>query len=89
MIQVDNSDHSAPKMVILTSLTSPYHNYFRVYVIGEANNCGQTSGAIAIVAEKGCQFSNYTDFLSFIRMKSRFKEGEVITSAQESLGRRN
>ena len=73
----DNNDPSAPKMVLgsLTSSTTTTSEF----VIGE-QIIGQTSGAIAIVAEK------LTDTqISFIHKNDiTFKEGEVIV-AQESL----
>jgi len=73
----DNSDPSAPKMVLgsMTSSTTTTSEF----VIGE-QIIGQTSGAIAIVAEK------LTDTqISFIHKNDiSFKEGEVII-AQESL----
>jgi hypothetical protein len=73
----DNTNPSAPKMVLgsLTSSTTTTSEF----VIGE-QVIGQTSGAIAIVAEK------LTDTqISFIHKNDiSFKEGEVI-AAQESL----
>ena len=73
----DNSDPSAPKMTLgsLTSSTTTTSEF----VIGE-QIIGQTTGAIAIVAEK------LTDTqISFIHQNDiTFKEGEVII-AQESL----
>ena len=73
----DNTDPSAPKMVLgsLTSSTTTTSEF----VIGETI-IGQTSGSYAIVAEK------LTDTqISFIHKNDiSFKEGEVIV-AQESL----
>ncbi len=73
----DNTDPSAPKMILgsMTSSTTTTSEF----VIGE-QIVGQTSGAIAIVAEK------LTDTqISFIHKNEiSFKEGEVII-AQESL----
>ena len=73
----DNSDPSAPKMTLgsLTSSTTTTSEF----VIGE-QIIGQTTGAIAIVAEK------LTDTqISFIHQNDiTFNEGEVIV-AQESL----
>ena len=73
----DNSDPSAPKMVLgsLTSSTTTTSEF----VIGEVI-IGQTSGSYAIIAEK------LTDTqISFIHQNDiSFKEGEVIV-AQESL----
>ncbi len=73
----DNSDPSAPKMVLgsMTSSTTTTSEF----VIGELI-IGQTSGAYAIVAEKLTSTQ-----ISFIHKNEiNFKEGEVII-AQESL----
>ncbi len=73
----DNNDPSAPKMTLgsLTSSTTTTSEF----VIGE-QIIGQTSGAIAIVAEKVTSTQ-----ISFIHQNDiTFKEGEVIV-AEESL----
>ena len=73
----DNSDPSAPKMILgaMTSSTTTTSEF----VIGE-KIIGQTSGAIGIIAEKLTSTQ-----ISFIHKNDAlFKEGEVIV-AQESL----
>ena len=71
---------SAPT-VILTSITSPSTTTAE-YVIGEKIT-GQTSGAIAIVAEK---VANSATKISFIyKNDNRFKEGETVVSEESKV----
>ena len=77
---VDTSAPSAPK-VILGSITSPSTTTSE-YIIGEEIT-GQTSEAIAIVAEKVA--NSATQIVFIYKNENRFKQGETVVSKESKI----
>ena len=67
--------------VVLTAITSPSTTTAE-YIIGEEIT-GQTSGAIAIVAEKVANSATKINFI--YKNDNRFKEGETVISAESNV----